>query len=60
MTENDFVVEDLVHQYIVKKTLFLRLGKELERIKEEYDIARKEYHDSIDKYTSLKTKIINN
>ena len=56
MTENDFVVEDLVHQYIVKKALFLHLGKELERIKEEYALARKEYHDIIDKYTSLKNQ----
>jgi len=56
MTNNDFVVDDLVHQYIVKKALFLHLGKELERVKEEYDVARKEYHDSIDKYTSLKNQ----
>jgi len=45
------LVEDLVHDYIVKKALYLNLVKELKRITEAYNIARDEYHKAIDKYT---------
>lgn len=51
MPTQTVLVEDLVHEYIVKKALYLNLVKELKRITEAYNIARDEYHKAIDKYT---------
>jgi len=56
MTTEPVLVEDLVHDYIVKKALYLNLVKEVKRITEEYTAARDAYHKAIDKYTETQQK----